>query len=113
MSDRGAVPVSGQPEAVTRPDGSVYKPRKVTANAVVDDDELLTAVVVLGTHDVGLAQKLADDYACWQLGNGHVAVGPVTGWWRDGWSYGRRVWLDDDVHGRAGVWFSEIVEATS
>ena len=100
------------PVPVERPDGRLYRPRKVIANAVVDDDEILTAVVVLGTHDVARAQPLADDYAAWQLGRGYVAVNPVTGWWRDGWSYGRRVWLPDPVRGRAGVWFREIVEAT-
>lgn len=100
-------------EPVTRPDGRLYRPRNLTANAVVDDDEILTAVVVLGTHDVARAQKLADGYAAWQLGRGHVAVDPVPGWWRDGWSYGHRVWLDDPVRGRAGVWFGEIVEVTS
>jgi len=105
--------VTGQPEAITRPDGRVYRPRKVTANAVVDDDETLSGVLVLGTHDVARAQKLADDYAAWQLGTGHVAVDPEAGWWRDGFDCGRRRWLRDPEAGRAGVWFREIVERTS
>ena len=98
-------------DTIARPDGRVYRPRKVTANAVVDGDDLLTAVIVLGTHDVGRAQPLADSYAAWQLGNGYRAVDPLAGWWRDGFYCGHRAWITDPVKGRAGVWFREIVES--
>ena len=97
-------------DTVTRPDGRIYKSRKVVAHAVVDDDELLSGVMVLGTHDIGRVQELADSYAVWQLGKGHVAVEPQTGWWRDGFECGRRRWVRDPEAGRAGVWFREIVE---
>lgn len=97
-------------DTVTRPDGRVYRSRKVTANAVSDDCDDITGVMVLGTHDTGRAQKLADEYVAWQVDNGQVAVGPVAGWWRDGFEGGRRTWVADEKHGRAGIWFREIVE---
>ena len=97
-------------EVIQRPDGKPYRPRKLAAYAVTDDGDMLAGVMVLGTHDPGRAQPLADGYAVWQLGSGHVAVDPVTGWWRDGFGYGHRCWVTDEVRGRAGVWFREIVE---
>jgi hypothetical protein len=33
------------------------------------------------------------------------------GWWRDGFEGGRRAWVNDAEHGRAGVWFRQIAEA--
>lgn len=94
---------------ITRPSGKPYRPRKFTACAVTDDDEL-SGVVVLGTHDPGVAQPLADQYITWQLGSSYCAAGPVTVWWRDGFECGERRWVSDEIRGRAGVWFREIVE---
>ena len=99
-------------EVIERPDGKPYRPRKLAAYAVTDPDDMLSGVMVLGTHDPGRAQPLADGYATWQLGSGHTAVDPVTGWWRDGFECGRRRWVADEVHGRAGVLFREIVETS-
>jgi hypothetical protein len=98
--------------AIQRPDGSLYRPRTISANAIVDEDEILCGVMVLGTHDVLRAQPLADQYAVWQLGSGYTAAGPLTGWWRDGFEGGRRCWVTDERRGRAGVWFREVVERT-
>lgn len=97
---------------IERPDGRTYRPRKLAAHAVTDPDDgdTLIGVVVLGTHDPAKAQALADGYARWQLGSRHVAVSPVAVWWRDGFAYGRRGWIDDPVTGRAGVWYQEIAE---
>lgn len=95
---------------ITRPDGKPYRPRKVVAHAIVDEDGLLCGVMVLGTHDVTRAQALADWYAVWQLGSGHAAAGPRPGWYRDGYECGHRCWVTDEVHGRAGVWFRKITE---
>lgn len=98
--------------AIQRPDGTLYRPRKITANAVTDDDEILCGVVVFGTHDIALAHPLADQYVAWQLDSGYVAAEPCTVWWRDGFDGGRRMWLTDEEHGRAGVFFREVVERT-
>ena len=69
--------------------------------------------MVLGTHDYHRALPLAQGYVTWQLGNGHVPVDWVTGWWRDGFGCGRRCWVDDPAAGRAGIWFREIAEAAA
>ena len=88
--------------AIQRPDGTLYRPRKITANAVTDDDEILCGVVVFGTHDIALAHPLADQYVAWQLDSGYVAAEPCTVWWRDGFDGGRRMWLTDEEHGAPG-----------
>lgn len=97
-------------DTITRPDGRIYRSRKVIAHTVVDEDEIVCGVMVLGTHDVGRAQPLADRLAADAVGRGFVAVGPETGWWRDGFESGRRRWVRDPEGGRAAVWFREIVE---
>ena len=97
-------------EPVTRPDGRIYRPTKIAAYAVADEDDLLSGVAVLGTHDMAVAQRLADQYAAWQLGSGSVALEPETGWFREGYSNGQPMWIRDPVKGRAGVMFHEIRE---
>ena len=99
-------------DTATRPDGRLYKSRKVIAHTVVDDDEIVCGVMVLGTHDVARAKPLADWIAADTTGRGFVAVDPVAGWWRDGFEGGRRRWVDDPKGGRAGIWFREIVESS-
>jgi hypothetical protein len=94
---------------VTRPNGKVYRPRKITARPVADSDELLCGVVVLGTHDTGRAKPLADALAHQEFA-GFEATDPETGWFREGYESGQPVWIRDDVHGRAGVWFHEVAE---
>lgn len=98
-------------DIVTRPDGRLYRSRKVIAYPVYDDDELICGVVVLGTHDIERARSGADTVAAYDDSN-FIAVNPVTGWWRDGFEYGRRAWIYDECHGRAGVWFREVAERT-
>lgn len=97
-------------EPIARPDGSLYRPRKVIAYFVVDGDEIPCGVIVLGTHRLdesifGLAAALCRDW-----GRGAAAADPVPVWWRDSFVSGRRCWVDDPGHGRAGIWFREIVE---
>jgi hypothetical protein len=91
--------------AIARQDGRIYQPRKIVAEAVSGEDEILTGVMVLGTHDPERALPLAADYIRWQLGRGYRPVYKGGGWWRDGFEGGRRVWLTDERRGRAGVWF--------
>jgi hypothetical protein len=100
-------------DTVARPDGRVYRSRKLVAAAVTDDDDMLCGVMVLGTHDCHRAKPLADDYAAWQLGREYAAADGVTGWWRDGFAGGRRCWIDDPQTGRAAVWFRSIAESPS
>lgn len=99
-------------EVIMRPDGKPYRPRKVVAWPVADADEMTSGVMVLGTHDIERARKLADECAAAWAGGGCVAIEPETGWFREGYESGRLMWLRDEVRGRAGVWFRfrEIAE---
>lgn len=93
-------------EPVTRPNGKVYRPRKVAAYPVSDDDyDALTGVVVLGTHDVGLAGALGAQAAAYWADEPVAVVNPAVGWYRLGYSWGELTWLHDEVTGRAGVMF--------
>jgi len=96
--------------SITRPNGKPCQPRCISANAVSDEDDWLSGVIVLGTHDVSRAQPLADQYASWQVGGTFKAARPLAGWYRDGFESGERRWITDEEHGRAGVWFREITE---
>lgn len=97
-------------ETITRPNGKPYRPRKIAAYTVVDEDEILCGVIVLGTHEIGRAQPFADEYVAWQLGANYAAEDPVPGWYREGFLSGRFMWIDDIERGRAGVWFRKIIE---
>lgn len=95
--------------AIRRPNGRLYRPRNLAAVMLSDEDGIESAVLVLGTHGQEAARPLADDSARRYAGRGYVAVNPVPGWWRDGIERGERVWVWDDVTGRAGLRF-EITE---
>jgi hypothetical protein len=97
-------------EPVMRPNGKPYRPRKVIAYGVADEDGVTSGVMVLGTHDVERAQKLADECAAAWVESGYVAVTPERGWYREGFESGELRWLSDKERGRAGVHFREIVE---
>ena len=94
-------------EPIERPNGELYRPRKIVAYVVGEEDE---GVIVLGTHDRELAQEMADTMARYVAGGGYVAGDWVTGWYRDGFECGNRAWVTDEARGRAGVYFREIVE---
>ena len=97
---------------ITRPNGKPYRPRKVTAYPVTDEDEITVGAIVFGTHDPGRAQELADQIARWDIGGNFTAADPVAVWWADRFEMGRRAWVADEEHGRGGVFFREIVEVT-
>lgn len=99
-------------DPIIRPNGKPYRPRRVVAHEIGDEDEITCGVLVLGTHDQTRAQALADQLAQQVAGNGFVAADPYSGWYRDGFEMGRRQWVTDEVRGRAGVWFREIVEVS-
>ena len=98
-------------EVIERPNGKAYRPRKVIAYIVVDGYEDACGVVVLGTQDVARAQVLADQLVRAEVDGGCAAAAPVTGWFRDGYEAGHPMWVADEVRGRAGVLFTDIIEA--
>lgn len=95
------------PEPIVRPNGKLYRPRKIVVFVVGEEDE---GVLVLGTHDEQRAQVLADQMAAYVAGADFVAASPETGWYRDGFECGERRWVSDEERGRPGVYFREIVE---
>ena len=106
-SDRFGLP------AIERPNGAMYRPRKIIAYPIDDDDcDCMTGVVVFGTHDVGRALDVANRLVRAQVAPDFVAVTPRLIWWTDGFRYGRRTFETDPDRGRAGVYFAEIVERT-
>jgi hypothetical protein len=95
---------------VMRPYGGFYRPRKLAAERVDDEDGELTGVLVFGTHRPAAAQALADKLAMREAGSTFRALDPVPGWWRDGFEAGRRRWISDEETGRAAVLFRQIAE---
>lgn len=91
--------------AILRPNGKVYRPRKLVAYAFEDDHAGESGVVVLGTHDPVRAHALAERVARSWYGTEYV-VEPVQVWWHDGIENGDRRWMHDPVRGRAGVCFT-------
>lgn len=94
---------------LTRPNGMPYRPRsEVRVENYFTHDEQ-TAVIVIGTHDLDKAAKLARH--TWDCDNNPapLPVG-VRRWWRlvpwdTGHGQGDQSWIDDPVRGRPVVTF--------
>ncbi|AOY72062.1 hypothetical protein ARZXY2_2532 [Arthrobacter sp. ZXY-2] len=103
--------------AITRPNSSVYRPRKITTETWGNEDEI-TDIVVFGTHDVEFARtvalRAADEVSAEYYSSGwHLDVAETGDRvWRTrclaAWDEGRPIyqWWDDPDKGRAGVRFS-------
>lgn len=88
---------------IMRPNGKPYQPRAL--RTVHWDNEDTYGVIVLGTHDVDLAQPWAADGCRFFFGCGFALL-PETGWWRSGRDRGDPAWRRDEVRGAAGVMFT-------
>ncbi len=93
---------------ITRPNGKRYRPRKIVTwrweNDGWDNDDC--GAVVLGTHDVEIAQEEAEYAIKYWFDSGLIASKPEVGWFRLGYLNGEPTWLRDAVMGRAGVMFT-------
>lgn len=99
---------------MTRPDGRLYQPVKVAAEFTSNDRDDEAGVIVFGTHDVARALELAQRHVDYYWGAGYVPVAPETVWWRQGYGANHaRIFEEDKVRGRAGVWFADIAEAAA
>lgn len=98
------------PEPVTRPDGRLYRPRKIMGYPVADADDFVAGIMILGTNDPGRAQQLADHCAALWTDWGSMAADPEPGWFREGYESGQLRWIRDEKRGRAGVLFHQIKE---
>ncbi len=98
---------------VTRPNGKVYRPRKLGLRYVAwtNDPEPGRGVIVLGLlddrypvreHAAGLAAYWFDEP------RGHYDLtNPQPGWWRDAYDRrGERAWIRDDVRGAPGIMYT-------
>ena len=88
----------------------MYRPRKVAAHVLSDEDDIISGVLVTGTHDKDRALALARVVVTRELGTGYEPIYSGGGWWRDGFECGRRCWVTDEVRGAAGVLFGRIEE---
>jgi len=102
--------------AIERPNGKLYRPRKIEAVGLGNDDEI-THILIFGTHDARFAETFAGpelerltgefyytDYRLEISGQGEC------GWWRRdlaGWDEGAPMYqfAKDPEKGRAGVMF--------
>ncbi|WP_134667880.1 hypothetical protein [Amycolatopsis sp. CFH S0078] len=94
-------------DPVKRPNGKIYRPRKIRAIYCPDYDGLRDSVFVLGTHDVTSALELASAEARYRIGSTRFlldAIGEV-GWWRTTMDRGEPVVVWDEFRGAAGVRF--------
>jgi hypothetical protein len=104
--------------AVERPNGKLYRPRKIAAQIVSDGDEE-TGVVIFGTHDLEQARQAAEQklaayneslYSPPEVAQHLVGEGKPV-WWRAQLSHFEDdspyyVFREDPERGRAGVEFS-------
>jgi hypothetical protein len=96
--------------AIQRPNGKLYRPRVITSEFWVDDEEIESGVIVLGTHDFGVARyeafKLLEN---WE-GGGWVAVDPERRWLRKVIRRHSYMFENYPDTGRACVWFRGLHE---
>lgn len=93
--------------AVLRPNGLLYRPRKIAVYSWENDNRYECGAVVLGTHDVVHATELATAAIHAWFDSRLTATNSDVDWFRDGFDdSGRRAWVRDDVRGRAGVMFT-------
>lgn len=94
--------------SIVRPNGKVYRPRKIVVQPWDNDtsgrDESC-GVIVYGTHDENLAQGLADAEIKRLWDSDWIGINEGCGWFRSAYRYGDLVIVDDEVHGRAGIYF--------
>jgi hypothetical protein len=95
---------------IERPDGRVYRPRKIVAlswdneEAYGQDDDY--GVFVFGTHEVERALPLAREAIAHFFDSSLVPVKPERRWVRLGYQNGEQAYLDDPVRGRAAIQFT-------
>lgn len=94
-------------DAITRPNGKPYRPRKIVVEPWEDHWDDRSGAVVFGTHDVEAARVIAAEEITSRWGMPY-AVDARVGWWRSGYegSQGELSWVYDEVRGRAGVFFT-------
>lgn len=102
-------------EALTRPNGKLYRPRYTFLRARSWDNDHLgrdgCGVIVFGTLNPERARSFAH-VMCRQWFELPVAdrPAPEAGWWRDTFRWGERTWAYDELRGAPGVLFWAATE---
>lgn len=91
--------------SVERPNGKLYRPRKISARVLDHDNGVDYRVLVTGTHDIGRALELARKVAHSDIGREYEPGNPRQGWWRETIRRHEPYWEWDEVRGAAGVMF--------
>lgn len=91
--------------AVTRPNGALYRPRKIVAQPCGEEEGEIDSVYVFGTHDVERARALADRAIADWIDYGYCAGDARLTWIRDTFEGGYRRFVHDEENGRAAVRF--------
>lgn len=94
--------------AIKRPNGKLYRPRKIVAEFFYED-EIEAGIWVFGTHDGSLSRKLASDLLL-TYDKGLMATSAYTLWVSRVIRNGTVMYEQDDEHGRAAVCFPELAE---
>lgn len=92
---------------IRRPNGKLYRPRKITTEFFVDQDQIEEGVVVFGTHDFAVARYRAFRLAA---SIGMMAVDPERRWMKMVIRRYDPMFEDYPETGRACVWFKGLVE---
>jgi hypothetical protein len=90
-------------EATIRPNGKVYRPRRLRSVVMDSHDGNSTLVVVLGTHDRAVADSLAEEEARRYRLDPIADAGARTSWYRQTIRGGDDVYEEDPVRGAACV----------
>jgi hypothetical protein len=90
---------------IERPNGKIYRPRKIRAIYCENPYGRRNDVFVLGTHDLIGALEAAAGEVRYRLGGPYFLIDAVgeLGWWREMLHSGERVVVSDDVRGAAGI----------
>lgn len=91
--------------AIERPNGKLYRPRKISARILADEDGIESSVLVTGTHDIGRALIIARAVAHQCVGADCEPGSPELGWWREAIRNHDPFWEWDEARGAAGVMF--------
>lgn len=94
---------------ILRPNGKVYRPQITEAHPVWKDEEM-SGAVVLGTHLIAASFSLALRLVQRECGWDYGPVSPARGWARLAVRRGEPFWVEDEMRGRACVWWQEIEE---
>jgi hypothetical protein len=93
--------------SIVRPNGKLYRPRKLRVEEWNVRWQGQFSVLVLGTHDIDQALPLARQRA-FEYDVEDIRL-VETGWWHDSIRNHDRYWTPDDVRGAAGVLFEEVI----